>query len=230
MATQSIQPKRYVYIGALLLLLLLGLWGLKRACGAASSFIPATITAVAYPEKMLPPAPETKYYCIDRFATYGEQKKQSNGDWELLRAYYTEKYEANYKLRWYQRGRNWHLDTSNWNFVSQGKDKKKDVNANANITWPKSPCRINKARKQISCSLVLVNGWLFRIRFTQYDGPDWEFVKILLHRIPVSEAAKNRQRLARLLGVKTINDIDICLRTGPSPMKTIFQTTDAKGR
>ena len=227
MAALQPDPKkrRYFYLSVFLLLLCaLGLlWRMCGSCGSTSSFLPETITVVTYPTKMLPPAPETKYYCIDRFATYGEQKKKSNADWELLRAYYTEKHDSNYQFKWYQRGNNWHLDTSNWKFVAE--DKK--GTPKLNITWPKSPCQINKTRKQINCSIVVFNGLLWRIRFTQYDGPDWEFVQILLYRIPISEAAKRRKRLAQLLGVKERNDIDICLRTGPSPMKTIFQTTNA---
>lgn len=214
------KQNRYLILGIILLLLISISGGVCFMSSVNNKRI-KKIGIIQYPEKMLPPAPQTKYYCIDRFSVYAKQKKILKGDWNLLHKYYMKNHDSNYDFKWYQRGKGWYLDTSSWKFVATNKKNKQVA---AKIIWPKSPCSVFLARKQISCPVVLFNGLLWKVRFSPHGGEDGEFVKILLYRVPVSDAAKRRQRLAKLLGVKEINDIDICFREGPSPLKEIFDT------
>ena len=178
------------------------------------------VSVVTYEEYMHPPAPKTKYYCIDNYSLYLKKKKEFSNDWGKLREYFIANQETSYDFKWYRHGKDWFLDTSNWNFVVPNKK----FSTNAKPVWPKDVCSISTTKKQIHCSIVYFQGLLWRARFSLHEGPNGEFIKILLYRIPVSPQAKRRQRLAELLGVKEVNDVDICLREGPSPLKEIFKT------
>ncbi len=216
-------PKRRKFI-LLCIMILLALLGGYRIC---QNRIAIASKAKAKEDqkdtsKTKPSTPKkTSYYCIDDHRVYYRKKKEFATDPQKLKTYFRNRHELNYKFKWIEKEGKWYLDTSSWKFSFK---KRTDGMSLKVVRWGHRPCSLNKTNSTISCPVASLSGILWKISFKRFQGG---FLKVKLYRVPISKEAKQKQQMARFFGVKTTDDIDICLQEGNSPIQKIISESDS---
>ncbi len=168
-------------------------------------------------EKKIKVKKETTYYCIRGASSYKRIQKKYKNHWPKMKNHYIKHHYIKYKLIWYQKKGSWYLNTSGWQFTTKGYEN--NQNSAAKPVWIKKPCDVSRSKTTVTCPVVLFHGLLWKLKFSRFEGT---FVKVLLDRKAISEAAISRQYMAKFLGVKKVNHTNTCLRDGKSPIQDVI--------